>query len=148
MKLESSIRNYFWKGKSAMTGILILAHGSRQSETENTLQKIIEMVKEELKSDLNTNLIEYAFLQFSDNNLETGLKKLVDRGVTEIKVIPYFLFAGVHILEDIPAEIDEFLKEYPNVKINFGQTLGADKRLAQIVVDRIKEMSGDAKCCS
>jgi sirohydrochlorin ferrochelatase len=148
MELEFLIKEFFWKGKSAMTGILILAHGSRQSETENTLQKIIEMVKEELKSGLNTNLIEYAFLQFSANNLETGLKKLVDRGVTEIKVIPYFLFAGIHILEDIPAEIDEFLKEYPNVKISFGQTLGADKRLAQIVVDRIKEMSGDAKCCS
>lgn len=148
MELEFLIKEFFWKGKSAMTGILILAHGSRQSETENTLQKIIEMVKEELKSGLNTNLIEYAFLQFSANNLETGLKKLVDRGVTEIKVIPYFLFAGIHILEDIPAEIDEFLKEYPNVKISFGQTLVADKRLAQIVVDRIKEMSGDAKCCS
>lgn len=127
-----------------MTGILILAHGSRQNETENTLRKIIDMVKAELETDINTNLIEYAFLQFSDNNLETGLKKLVDQGAIKIKIIPYFLFDGVHILEDIPSEINEFLKGYPEVEISFGQTLGADKRLAQIVVDRVREMRGEA----
>lgn len=127
-----------------MTGILILAHGSRKSETENTLQKIIEMVKAELKSANNVPLVEYAFLQFSDNNLEMGLKKLVDHGADKIKIIPYFLFDGVHILEDIPAEIDAFLKENPEVEIRFGQTLGADIRLAKIVVDRVKEMTGEA----
>lgn len=127
-----------------MTGILILAHGSRQNETENTLRKIIDMVKAELETDINTNLIEYAFLQFSDNNLETGLKKLVDQGAIKIKIIPYFLFDGVHILEDIPSEINEFLKGYPEVEISFGQTLGTDKRLAQIVVDRVREMRGEA----
>lgn len=123
-----------------MTGVLILAHGSRRNETENTLLKIIDMVKAELRADLNTTLIEYAFLQFSKNNLETALNKLVDHGVTEIKIIPYFLFNGVHILEDIPAEINEFLEAYPEMKISLGQTLGADKRLADIIVDRVREM--------
>lgn len=128
-----------------MTGVLILAHGSRRKETENTLLKIIEMVKAELRADLNTTLIEYAFLQFSKNNLETALHKLVDQGVTEIKIIPYFLFNGVHILEDIPAEINDFLEAYPEIKISFGQTLGADKRLADIIVDRVREMDFTTK---
>jgi sirohydrochlorin ferrochelatase len=122
-----------------MTGILILAHGSRQKETENTLLKILELVKAELKSDL----IQHAFLQFSNNNLEKGLKRLIDQGATQIQVIPYFLFDGVHILEDIPAEIKEFLKVYPDVKIDFGQTLGADQRLAQILVDRVRILNGE-----
>jgi sirohydrochlorin ferrochelatase len=132
------------KRKNTMTGILILAHGSRQKETENTLLKIIELVKAELKLDL----IEHAFLQFSDNNLEKGLKRLVNQGALEIQVIPYFLFDGVHIQEDIPAEIDEFLKVYPDLKISFGQTLGADQRLAQILVDRVKAMNGEDKMLS
>jgi sirohydrochlorin ferrochelatase len=99
------------KRKNTMTGILILAHGSRQKETENTLLNVIELVKAELKS----NLIEHAFLQFSDNNLGKGLKRLIDQGALEVQVIPYFLFDGVHIREDIPAEIKEFLKAYPDV---------------------------------
>ncbi|UWG98192.1 CbiX/SirB N-terminal domain-containing protein [Dehalobacter sp. DCM] len=126
-----------------MTGILILAHGSRQSETENTLKEIIAMVQTELKTTISADLITYAFLQFSENNLEMGLKKLVDQGVNKIKIIPYFLFDGVHIQEDIPAEIDEFLKDNPGVEISFGKTLGADRRLAKILVDRISDMTGE-----
>jgi sirohydrochlorin ferrochelatase len=122
-----------------MLGILILAHGSREKETEKTLATIIDMVKKELSSE-NIENIECAFLQFVETNLEKGLLKLIEKGSDDIKVIPYFLFEGVHIKEDIPMEINEFLKEYPNVKISFGKTLGTDERLAQIVADRVREV--------
>lgn len=118
-----------------MKGILILAHGSREKETELTLAQITKMVKEKLEDVM----IETAYLQFSDVNLEKGLDKLIAKNVTEIKVIPYFLFSGVHIREDIPKEIEEYLVNKPNVKITMGNTLGADSRLADILVDRISE---------
>lgn len=117
-------------------GVLILAHGSRQKETEETLSAIVAMLKEELAIED----IENAFLQFSDKNLEMGLKSLVEKGIDDIKIVPYFLFEGVHIKEDIPKEIEEFLVDYPNVKITMGKTLGADKRLALILKDRILEL--------
>jgi len=41
--------------------------------------------------------------------------------------------------EDIPAELEGFKKQYPKVTITMGKTLGADKRLADIIVDRVKE---------
>jgi sirohydrochlorin ferrochelatase len=119
-----------------MTGILLLAHGSREGDTEKTMRRITEYVKAKLRNVM----VEEAYLQFRDKNLEKGLMSLVERGADEIKVIPYFLFEGVHIKEDIPAEIREFNKLYPAVKIIMGSTLGADKRLADIVVDRIKEI--------
>lgn len=119
-----------------MTGILILAHGSREKETEATLGQIADM----LKQLLNTENIESAFLQFSETTLKKGLLKLVEKGIKNIKVVPYFLFDGVHIKEDVPAEIDAFLKEYPEVKICFGRTLGADERLAEILADRVREL--------
>jgi sirohydrochlorin ferrochelatase len=118
-----------------MTGILLLAHGSREGDTEKTMRQITKYVKAELKIDM----IEEAYLQFRDKNLEKGLLGLIDRGADDIKVIPYFLFEGVHIKEDIPAEIEEFRKNYPNVRITMGRTLGADRRLAEIVADRVKE---------
>ncbi len=119
-----------------MKGILILAHGSREKTTENTLDEIISMLKAELKECI----IEIAFLQFSEVNLSKGLDKLVHKGVDDIKVIPYFLFDGVHIREDIPKEIEEYLKDKSHIKISIGKTLGADKRLAEILVDRVKEV--------
>lgn len=119
-----------------MNGVLILAHGSREKETEETLTSILAM----LKTKLGMEHIEKAFLQFSECNLECGLKKLVDQGIKDIKVIPYFLFEGVHIKEDIPKELADFTKNYPEVQITFGKTLGSDARLAEILADRVKEL--------
>lgn len=116
-------------------GILILAHGSREKETELTLAKITE----ETKKQLNDVIIETAYLQFSEVNLEKGLDKLIEQRVTDIKVIPYFLFSGVHIREDIPKEIEEYLENKENIKITIGNTLGEDSRLAEILADRIRE---------
>lgn len=119
-----------------MNGVLILAHGSREKETEETLEKIVSMVKE----NLGLEDVEKAFLQFSETNLEKGLLNLMAKGIRDIKVVPYFLFDGVHIREDIPKEIEEFLKEYPDVRITFGRTLGDDVRLSRILADRVREL--------
>ena len=119
-----------------MKGILILAHGSREKSTEKTLQEVVDMVK----ARVSDCVVETAYLQFSDVNLEAGLDRLAAQGIKEIKVIPYFLFAGVHILEDIPAEINEYLKDNPDMKISMGKTLGAHHKLAEILVERINEV--------
>ncbi len=117
-----------------MKGILILAHGSREKSTQNTLNQIVDY----LKADFKGYEIESSYLQFSDNNLENGLNSLKAKGATEIVVIPYFLFSGVHIREDIPEEIKCYTAKNPDIKISMGETLGADKRLAQILSDRVK----------
>lgn len=119
-----------------MKGILILAHGSREKETEETLRKITEMTRAKLPD----TIIETAYLQFSDVNLEKGIDKLIEQNVTDIRVVPYFLFSGVHIREDIPKEIEEYIADKPGIKISMGNTLGEDPRLADVLVDRIKEV--------
>jgi sirohydrochlorin ferrochelatase len=118
-----------------MKGILILAHGSREKETEKTMDKIAEMVFAKLPE----TLIETAYLQFCSKNLETGLNSLIQKGVDNIHVVPYFLFYGIHIREDIPAAINEYLKKRPDVKVTMGETLGVDERLADILADRIRQ---------
>lgn len=117
-----------------MKGVLVVAHGSRVKETENTLVSILEMAKENLP-DLR---LELAFMEFSEQTLEKAVKTLVDSGVTEIKVVPYFLFMGMHLREDIPEMIRRCTEEFPHVKVEMGEPLGVDRRLAEILVDRIK----------
>ena len=116
-------------------GVLILAHGSRQPSTEETLERIAALVREKLPG----TAIETAFMQFSEKNIAAGLTALIERGADEIAVVPYFLFDGVHIHEDIPAELAAFIQKNPGVKITLGKTLGADERLAEILADRVRE---------
>lgn len=116
-----------------MKGVLVVAHGSRIKETERTLVLILDMVKEAMP-DIR---VEYAFMEFSDQTLEKAVRSLVDSGVTEIKVVPYFLFTGVHLREDIPELVRRCTEGYPGLKVEMGEPLGVDRRLAAILVDRI-----------
>lgn len=117
-----------------MKGVLILAHGSRVEATKKTVNDVVAMVREKM-TDMP---MEIAYMEFCDENIERGIGALAEQGVTHIKVVPYFLFEGIHIREDIPKEIGEILKKYPQVTMEMGKTLGVDERLADILVDRIR----------
>ena len=117
-----------------MKGVLIIAHGSRALETELTLDSIVSMVKTKLPGIT----IECAFMEFSDRTINNGLSLLVDKGIKEIIVIPYFLFMGNHLKKDIPDALNDFISEHPDVNISLQPPLGDDARLCDIIVDKIQ----------
>ena len=119
-----------------MKGVLAVAHGSRAKETEASLEAVLSMVK----SKLPETVIECAFMEFSDRTVEKGVFSLISRGVTEISVVPYFLFMGVHLKEDIPNMVAGCIADHPGVRLTMGDPLGVDERLADILVDRILKM--------
>jgi sirohydrochlorin ferrochelatase len=115
-----------------MKGVLVIAHGSRAKETEASLEAVLSLVKEKLPE----TVIEYAFMEFSDRTVEKGVSALAEKGVTEIKVVPYFLFMGVHLKEDIPEMVAACAGKF-QIKFTIGEPLGFDERLADILADRI-----------
>ena len=117
-----------------MKGILVIAHGSRAKETEATLEAVLSMAK----SKLPEIAMECAFMEFSDRTVDKGVSTLAAKGVTEIKVVPYFLFMGIHLKEDIPNMVAECAASFPGIRITMDEPLGVDERLADILVDRIK----------
>ncbi len=120
-----------------MKGIMVLAHGSRVKETTDTIEKIVKLAKDNINDKHMP--IEIAYMELSQPDIKTVFKKLIDMGVDEIKVVPYFLFRGMHIKKDIPNELEAALEGYDNVKLTMGDTLGADPRLAEILADRIND---------
>ena len=120
-----------------MKGVLVVGHGSRRKETELVLQSVVNMAQDELLAEMP---IEIAYMEFGERNIPAGLDVLVAGGVDEIAVVPYFLFDGVHIREDIPAALEQYKSANPNIKLTMGSPLGEDPRLAAILVDRIMEI--------
>jgi sirohydrochlorin ferrochelatase len=120
-----------------MNGILILAHGSRRQETEEILNSLVEKVK--LKT--GEKHVYPAFLQFSEQNLEKGIDLLVEKGVNSIKIMPMFLFDGVHVTQDIPKELNEINAKYPEIRIKMSRHIGDDDKLADIIVERINSLN-------
>ena len=118
-----------------MKGVLVIAHGSRAKETEADLLDVLSMVRAKMPE----TVIEPAFMEFSERTFEKGVEALAEKGVTEIKIVPYFLFMGIHLKEDIPGMAEEYGQRFPKVKFTMGKPFGADSRLADIVADRIRD---------
>lgn len=119
-----------------MNGILILAHGSKRKETEKILNSLVDKVKGKTGEDL----VVPSYLQFSDQNLEKAVESLVNKGVKYIRIVPVFLFDGVHVTEDIPGELNDIRSKFPGVEIKMGRHIGDDDKLVDIIVDRIGEI--------
>ena len=119
------------------TGVIILGHGSRAEEAVSVFTQIVNMVKEKV----NYDLVKGAAMELAEPSLEQRAAEMVEQGVKEINIVPLFLFPGVHIQEDIPELIAGLEAEYPEVEFNFGNNLGAEEKIAEVVAQRVEEVS-------
>ena len=117
------------------TAILLMAHGSRIPEANDAVHAIAGMVKEMAGYDI----VEVSFREQHLPTIQQGIDACVARGAERILLIPYFLFVGAHVREDLPEEMAEAKKRHPNVMFAMGKHLGAHRKLAEIVVERIGE---------
>jgi sirohydrochlorin ferrochelatase len=90
-----------------MKKLLIAAHGSRLSSSNDELQLLVEKVSANL--DVAFDGVEVAFLEFASPSIENVLVDFFKGQATEVVVLPYFLSAGIHVMNDIPREIQKAL---------------------------------------
>jgi precorrin-8X/cobalt-precorrin-8 methylmutase len=117
------------------TGVIVLAHGSKVKSGNEGLFKVVEMLRAMGKWDM----VDACFLQLAKPGLSEGVKNIVEKGAEKIVVMPLLLFSGNHVLKDIPDEIENEKRKYPEIQFFYARNLGADERIAQIAADRIDE---------
>ena len=117
------------------TGVIVLAHGSKVKSGNEGLFKVVEMLRAMEKWDM----VDACFLQLAKPGLSEGVKNIVEKGAEKIVVMPLLLFSGNHVLKDIPDEIENEKRKYPEIQFFYARNLGADERIAQIAADRIDE---------
>ncbi|NMC73060.1 MAG: sirohydrochlorin cobaltochelatase [Geobacteraceae bacterium] len=117
------------------TAILLMAHGSRIPEANDAVREIAAMVK----SIAGYDIVEVSFRENHPPNIQQGIDTCVARGAGRILLVPYFLYLGAHVLEDLPKELEEARQRHPGVEMAMGRHLGVHRRLAELVVDRIEE---------
>ena len=118
-----------------MKCVLIVSHGSREPATEAAFDAIVDMVRAKLPDQV----VESACMQLSERTLDGAIESLASRGASSIQIVPYFLFTGVHIKQDIPEMINGYREKYPDIQLSLSNPLGVDERLADILIDRINE---------
>ena len=117
------------------TAILLMAHGSRIAEANDAAREIAARVKEMTGYEI----VEVSFREQHLPNIQQGVDACVAQGARRILLVPYFLYLGAHVLEDLPEELTRAKERHPGVEMVLGKHLGVHNKLAEIVVERIAE---------
>ncbi len=121
------------------TAILLMAHGSRIAEANDAVREIAALVKKMTDYDI----VEVSFREQHKPDIQQGIDACVAQGAERIMLVPYFLYMGAHVQEDLPAEMAEAKRRHPGVEFAMGRHLGVHRKLAEVVVERIAETLTD-----
>lgn len=115
--------------------ILLLAHGSRAAEANQAMYRVLELIRQQ-----TDYIVEAGFMALNPPSIEDGVSNCVAQGAKKIIVIPYFLHSGMHVQNDLPRRLAKVKRQYTDIEIVMGRHLGFHPKLAEIVLDRIKEL--------
>ena len=120
-----------------MRYLLIVAHGSRRMASNDEVR---EVTRKFSLQPHDFDKVESAFLELDEPSIPQGLMNAIKDGATEIVVLPYFLSAGRHVSEDIPAQIESVQEKNPQITIKLAPYLGASDRMPEILLAQTKEL--------
>ena len=119
----------------SQSGVIILCHGSRGKrgiiEVPETVKRIADGAKPLLPPGVE---VIGAALQFNHPTVEEAVESLAAHGVHRIVIMPYFLFSGRHITEDIPQLVEKLKRTYPERQFIVAKPLGLEAHFIGQVV--------------
>jgi len=121
------------------TGFAVFAHGSKVESANDAVRAMAD----QLARDGSYNLVEAAFLESAEPDLNGAVDRLVARGATRVVVIPYFLTLGTHLQRDLPRLVERVAAAHPGIAIEASPPLDGHEALARILLDRARESLGE-----
>ena len=94
-----------------MKALLVVAHGSRRQASNDEIRQVTKKIAQKAGDSFGD--VRCAFLELAEPSIPDGIGECVNAGADEVIVLPYFLSAGRHVAEDIPAEIEKKQAEWP-----------------------------------
>lgn len=123
------------EAKTDSTAVLLIAHGSRRQDANDDLARMAEIVRQRGPY----RLVEIAYLEIAEPTIPQGAQTCVERGAGSVLLLPYFLSAGSHVVDDLERHRRELSAEFPDVSFRLCPPLGLHRLMADIVLDRLRE---------
>lgn len=114
---------------------LLIAHGSRRPEANRDLVDLAFAIR----GRTHYPIVEVAYLEVVEPTIPQGARRCVEQGATRVSLLPYFLSAGAHVVEDLERIRTDLALEFPVVRFVLCRPLSLHPLLIEIVVDRLKE---------
>ena len=117
--------------------VILVGHGSRQAGFGEAMEKVASAIKK----DRRFSGVSCAYLEVTTPSIEEAIAHCVKKKAKEIRVLPYFVLTGKHVVTDIPNLIKAAKKKHGrSVKIILCPYLGYDKKIVALVKNRILKL--------
>ena len=122
-----------------MKSMLVVAHGSRRALSNDEVRTLTGRLAARAVADFDH--VTCAFLELAEPSIPDGLRAAIAAGAHEVVVLPYFLSAGRHVVDDIPAAVELVRAEHPGVCISVAPYLGAADGLVELMMRQARSGS-------
>jgi len=131
---EERIKQAVGDGDPATTGVVLVSRGSSDPDANADLSKVARL----LQDSRGLSIVEPAFVSLAPPDVATAIYRCRRLGAERVVVVPYFLFTGILV--------DRIAEQARAAGASVGAHLGADIRIADLVLERYREAAaGEAR---
>jgi len=116
------------------TGVIILGRGSSDKVANGELAKLARWLFEVTEHEL----VDIAFTGITHPRLETAVQRQLRLGMTQIVILPYYLFTGL-LIERIALQVRRLQSQYPQIAFGLGNYFGFDPAIFTLLDQRVTE---------
>jgi|GEM_PF-429324 len=120
---------WYSHGMERKIGIVVVAHGSRRAESNETLLRFVA----QLRQRLGHERIEPAFMERGEPTIPDAVQRLLTRGCNHIVGFALFLVPGTHLSEDIPRQFERALEGHSGVTFEISPPLLENPAMIEVV---------------
>src|SRR5262245_26328342 len=94
--------------ETTRAGLLLVGHGTRNRAGLAEFFAIARQL-----ADIGSEFdVEQCFLELAEPDIATGVRRLLERGISRLIVAPVLLFAAGHAKRDIPLAVSEAIERF------------------------------------
>jgi len=116
------------------TGVILLGRGSSDRMANGEVAKMARWLAEVSEHDL----VDIAFTGITHPRLERVVQRQVRLGMTQIVVLPYYLFTGT-LMQRIKRQVRHLSQQYPQIRFARGAYFGFEEEIFTLVDQRVAE---------
>jgi len=120
------------------TGVIILGRGASDRIANGEIAKMARWLFDETDHEH----IDIAFTGITYPRLEAVVKQQVTLGMTQIAILPYYLFAGT-LIERIKRQVTRLQDQYPHITIEHGHYFGFEPEVYSLLDQRVIQAGVD-----
>ncbi len=116
--------------------MLVMVHGSPRPIANTDMFAVVDVVRERGVY----SIVEVGFMECNEPSIPQAIDRCVEQGAQRVIAVPYFLHTGMHVTDDLPNLLDQAQAQYPEVQFLMGDYLGHDPLLADVILERAKQV--------